>query len=290
MVLSFYFFSLYLLVTDCLDPFDFALLSCAMPVALLGLVDDLRSLGHRYRLLVQLMPALLLVMLLGELPPLLLGSYSLDLAILTWVLVPLALIWLCNLYNFMDGIDGLAAGQCCFVAAAAAWLLMDRDPSLALLSLGLAFASAGFLVWNWPPARIFMGDVGSTWSGFLLGVLVLMTHYQQVMSVWSWVLLMGVFIVDATLTLLVRVLRGEPAAKAHSTHAYQHLARHLGSHKSVLLGVLSVNCLVLLPLAWLAHVYPEYGVLLAISGIVPLFVLAWFLGAGRPGRSRKGLQ
>ena len=279
-VLAFYLYSLLLLQQGLLDQTAFAVLSLAMPIALLGFIDDWRSLSHRHRLLVQALTALLVTALLGSMPPIQLGAFGFDPGWLRWVLLPLALIWLCNLYNFMDGIDALAATQCIFVAAAAAWFLMPVDPGLAWSSLALAVAAAGFLVWNRPLARVFMGDVGSTWIGFLFGLLILLSHYREVMSLWSWLLLLAVFVVDATVTLLRRMLRGDSAARAHSTHAYQHAARRLGGHGPVVFVVLLLNILYLLPLARLAHTHPEYGVLLAISGIVPLIVLAWFCGAG----------
>jgi Fuc2NAc and GlcNAc transferase len=103
------------------------------------------------------------------------------------------------------------------------------------------------------------------------------------LSVWFWLILVGAFFVDATLTLLRRWQRGEPLATAHRSHAYQHLSRRFGSHLKVTLGVLMVNLLWLAPLAWLAALHPSFGAGLTLLAWVPLAVCAWRSGAGLPG-------
>lgn len=250
------------------------------PVAMAGLIDDLRTLDFRWRIVVQLAAAYWIVCWLDEWPMLPMPGVAFDPGMLWWLLLPLALVWLGNLYNFMDGIDGLAATQGCFVLLASLALQWQTAGIANLLAAGLLASTAGFLVWNLPPARIFLGDVGSTWLGFALGVLALLAITDGTLSVWSWLLLMGVFIVDATVTLLARMLRGCRWHEAHSSHAYQHLARRWASHGRVVAAIMAINLLWLLPLAWLAQSFPEYGVLPALSGIVPLICLAIRLGAG----------
>lgn len=258
---------------------DLLLLLSALPIALVGLVDDWRSLGYRRRIVTQLLMAVLVFTQLGELPELYMGGVNLQLGILAWLLVPLAMTWLCNLYNFMDGIDGLAASQAIFVTLAAAWLAQGQSPGLALLCLALAAATAGFLVWNWSPARVFMGDVGSTWLGFTFGILILISLRDQILTIWVWFLLLSPFIVDTGWTLGVRLARGHPPYEPHSTHAYQHAARRWG-HRRVVAVVMTINLLYVVPLAWLAEYHPHFGVYIAISGIVPFIAICWRLGAG----------
>ena len=258
---------------------DLYLLLTALPIAVVGLVDDWRSLGYRRRIITQLLMAGLVFTQLRELPPLYMGGINLQLGVLAWLLVPLAMTWLCNLYNFMDGIDGLAAAQAIFVTTAAAWLAQEQSSGLAALCLALAAATAGFLVWNWSPARVFMGDVGSTWLGFTFGVLILISLRDPVLTIWVWFLLLSPFIVDTGWTLGVRLARGHPPYEPHSTHAYQHAARRWG-HRRVVLAIMAANLLYVLPLAWLAEYYPHYGVYIAISGIVPFIAICWRLGAG----------
>lgn len=283
-VISSLLFFLWILGIGLIDARTFAVLLAAGPVAVAGLVDDIRSLHPRWRLLLQFTMSLWVVYLLGPLPEIQMGSLAFDAGWAVWLLVPLALIWLCNLYNFMDGIDAIAATQCMFVTVAVAVLLASGSPGLATVALGLTAAAAGFLLLNLPPARIFLGDSGSTYIGMMLGLLALLTLYQGLMTLWGWVLLMGVFIADTGWTLFMRLLRGENCFHAHSTHAYQHAARRYNSHGKVVSYVMLINLLWLLPLTILAESYPEYGVYVAISGIVPLVWLAHVLGAGRSGQ------
>jgi Fuc2NAc and GlcNAc transferase len=140
---------------------------------------------------------------------------------------------------------------------------------------------AGFLVWNWPPARIFMGDAGSGFLGFALGMFMLEAGRVSSDLFWSWTILTAVFLVDATATLLVRVVTGESWWLAHRSHAYQRLALRLGRHLPVTLGVLAINLLWLTPLALLLSggLLPT-GVALLLA-FAPLLALAVALGAGR---------
>lgn len=281
MVLVYALALLFLLFNGMVVGSELAVLCASLPIAAVGLVDDRSHVDFRFRLAIQIAGAIWVLALVGTLPPLTVGSMQLDMAFATWVLVPLALIWLTNLYNFMDGIDGLAGMETCCVTVAAGLLLVQAgDLSLALICLALFAGSAGFLVWNWPPAKIFMGDVGSGFIGYTLGLVALLSHYHESMSLWSWVLLLGVFIVDATFTLVRRVVRGEPWYQAHRSHAYQHATQKFGSHQIVSVAVLLINVLWLIPLAWLAGKHPEYGVYLTVLGIVPLAVLAKLFHAG----------
>ena len=260
---------------------ELLVLLCAVPVAVTGFVDDFKGLPVIIRLPVHLMSAFAALLLLGPVPEPFFGGWLLLPAALQSLLLMLALVWLLNLYNFMDGIDGLAAMQSLFVSAAAGLLLMNQQAGLAWVCAGLFAACLGFMLLNFPPARLFMGDVGSTFLGFFFGLVALISHYQGSLSVWVWVLLMGSFIADTTYTLVRRALSGHRLTEGHSTHAYQHLARRTGAHTSVVLIYVCVNLLWLLPLAWLAVVYPRNGVLLAISGIVPLMLAAALAGAGK---------
>lgn len=280
-VIAFYLFLVILGLLDQLSLIQLAVLACALPVAVTGLIDDLRPLPVRVRLPLHLAAAAVALLLLGPVPePFFSGWLALPLWLQSLLLM-LALVWLLNLYNFMDGIDTLAAGQALFVASIAGVMLWLQGDEIAWVCAGLAAATLGFMVWNVPPAKLFLGDVGSTFFGFVLGLIALLTHFDGTLSVWVWVLLMGGFIADTTCTLLLRAVRGHSVTEAHSTHAYQHLARRFGSHTQVSLLMTIINVLWLLPLAWLAHRYADFGVILAISGIVPLMIMAALVGAGK---------
>lgn len=268
-----------------LAPFELLALSASLPVAVAGFIDDRYELNHRVRLLVQGGGVVFALFCLGMVPPLSAGPLVLGSALLTFVLTPACMIWLTNLYNFMDGSDGLAGTQTAFVSLCAAlFLAAAGDSALALLSLFLFAGSIGFTVWNWPKARIFMGDVGSGFAGMSLGLIALLSHYHGTMSLWSWFLLLAVFVVDATVTLIRRVLRGQPWAHAHRQHAYQHMANRTNGHKTVVLAVLLINVIVLLPLAILAGKHPEYGVYFTVLGVIPLLALVIYCGAGKETR------
>jgi Fuc2NAc and GlcNAc transferase len=181
----------------------------------------------------------------------------------------------------MDGIDGLAASEAVFVSGAGGALLWlaggDGMPCWLL-----ACAAAGFLLLNWSPARIFMGDAGSGFLGYTIGVLALHSAASGQTAIWPWAILLGVFLVDATVTLCRRACRGIRITDAHRTHAYQWASRRMGSHRWVTLGVTVLNVSLLLPAALLALMHPAWAVPLTVLCGSLLFGLAMFFDAGLP--------
>jgi Fuc2NAc and GlcNAc transferase len=168
-------------------------------------------------------------------------------------LVALAMAWQLNLYNFMDGIDGIAALQCLLAAGGLAVLgsVADAPPAFPILAVATAGAYAGFLVFNWPPARLFMGDAGSLSAGFLLGWLGLWLWRDALLPVPIWLLLMSPFLLDSGVTLALRIKRRERLSEAHRSHCYQRLSRHWGSHRRVDYALLILHVLWLFPLSLL---------------------------------------
>lgn len=253
-----------------------------MVIAGVGLIDDYRHLDIKWRIPTQLLAAIWSVWWLGAVPPIQFGSLILPPSWLLNLLAVVALVWLTNLYNFMDGIDGIAGSELVFVNALSLFFVINLgDQVMALLTATLLGAGAGFLVWNWSPARIFLGDTGSGFIGFSLGVLALISMHHGSMSVWTWVLLLGVFIVDATVTLCRRYLRGDKWYEGHASHAYQNAARKHKSHAKVTISVLVINSLWLAPLAWFSVRYPQLGLYLALLGFIPLVILAIHHDAGK---------
>lgn len=169
-----------------------------------------------------------------------------------------AIVWSTNLFNFMDGTDGIAGVEALFVLGVGGFFLWQADAAaLAIPAWVLAATVAGFLLWNWPRAKIFMGDVGSSVLGFLIAVFALAGEVWFDVPMVLWVILYGVFCFDATLTLARRVMAGERWYAAHRSHAYQRLHCPLGwSHGRILWGVIAVNS-VLAGLALWAHAMPE---------------------------------
>ncbi len=212
----------------------FALCS-ALPVVLVSLIDDLYPLSARVRFAVQLLSALTALAFLGGVDTLNLALFPLS-GIWVNLLALMGIIWMTNLYNFLDGIDGYAGSQALFVGVAAYDLFGSETAFL------IAIAAAGFLVFNWHKASIFMGDVGSAPLGFIFAVLMLYdaasTHFL------GWLMLLSLFWFDATLTLLRRAIRGEKLSQAHKKHAYQRLNQSGYSHSKVVLLAMSLNLLI----------------------------------------------
>ncbi len=204
---------------------------------LVGAVDDRRGLHFALRLAVQLIAAALL---LWPLLPVLGAPAALAIA--------LALVWGMNAYNFMDGSDGLAGGMAligfatCAIAAAA-----SNNASLTALSLALAGAAGGFLLLNFAPARVFLGDAGSVPLGFLAGAMAVLGTRADAWAWWFVPLVFAPFLADATVTLVARGLTGKRVWQAHREHAYQRLVQAGYTHRNVALGA--------------------YGLMLATAGV-----------------------
>jgi Fuc2NAc and GlcNAc transferase len=251
-------------------------------VAAVGWLDDRGHVAARWRLLVHFVAAGWGQAWLGGVPALELVGLRLEPGLIGFCLGLRFLVWLLNLYNFMDGIDGIAGAEVASVCAGGCWLgwLAGLAPVDLWLPGLLAAAALGFLCWNWPPARIFMGDAGSGFIGLMLGLLSVVAAHQSLVLFAGWLMLLAVFVSDATLTLLRRLFRGQRLTQAHCSHAYQQAARRWGSLRPVTLGVIGINLCWLLPLASLTvagYLAPAIGVLLAY---VPLILLALWLKAG----------
>ena len=184
------------------------------------------------------------------------------------------MVWFVNLYNFMDGSDGLAGSQALAGGLGVALLgTLEGMPGIALTGAALAGASAGFLYWNWSPAKIFMGDVGSYFLGGAFALLLLRAGLAG-STPWPWLLLFVPFVTDATCTLLWRMARGERFWQAHREHAYQRLILRGCSHQQVALGCLLLNLMVW-PIAWLAWHRPAAGPGLTFA-VYALAVVMWW--------------
>jgi Fuc2NAc and GlcNAc transferase len=260
-----------------------ALAGGGVAVAAVGYVDDRLQTSAAVRLVVHLAAAVWGLAWLGGLPPLSFGGVPLSLGWAGQLLGVLGIVWMLNLFNFMDGLDGIAASEGAFIGWGGALLatVSAIGPSVAAASAAFGAACLGFLVWNWPPARIFMGDVGSGYLGFTLAILALAASAERPVAFWVWLILGGVFIVDATATLIRRSFRGDRVYEAHCSHAYQWLARRWGSHLQVTLSVLAVNVLWLLPCAWLAVSHARSADLICVAALLPLVVIAIVAGAGK---------
>ena len=242
-----------------LQPF-LPLIAGATLLIVISWIDDLYKLGPLPRLAAQIVAVIIGVMALqgrvfqGHLP-----------VAIDAVLAGLLWLWFINLFNFMDGIDGLAAGEAIFIGIGI--FILTGWPQPVVLSA----AVLGFLFWNWGPAKIFLGDVGSVPLGFLLGAFLL-----QLAELGFWaaaLILPAYFLTDATATLMKRLYRGELVWKAHRQHFYQLAVQNGRSHRLVAGVVMAAN-LLLVGAAILSIRYPLYG-LFAAALIVGL--LLWWM-------------
>lgn len=245
----------------------------AVLLMVVGVLDDRRGLSVRIRLAVYAAVCVVNTAVVVSAAAVH-GEFS---TLVWWVLglgAAFGSLWCMNLFNFMDGIDGIAALQTVFVCVAAAVLSGASAGGMAAPFvtplLLLAAAHLGFLCFNWPPARLFMGDAGSVPTGFLLAVFALIGSLNDYLSIASWLILMAVFLADATGTLLWRMATGQRFTEAHRLHAYQCFSRSLGSHLRVDMLVLLINVLWLFPLALVAQVWHQWQVILVILAYVPL--------------------
>ena len=229
--------------------------------AALGWADDRASRGVLLRLAVQSLLALLFVTLALPAEP----------TATTRALLWLALLWGVNLFNFMDGADGLAGVQTMAASLGLGVLLsISAQTGAAMAAFTLAGAAAGFLRWNWHPARIFLGDVGSYFIGFELAALVILSA-QYAHSPWPALILVAPFVLDATLTLVARALRGAALWRAHREHVYQRLVLRGWSPARVAGGL----AVLLIGLCWPAAAWSVIDGVMPAMFVYGLLVIIW---------------
>ncbi len=253
-------------------------------VAIAGHLDDRQKIsGATIRLVLHATGAIILIVGIGFPSQIALFDRTVNTGPVGSILGVLYLMWLLNLFNFMDGTDGIAASETIFVCIAGAILNYHVIPDINLSAAAIILAAStfGFLLFNWSPARIFMGDVGSGYLGIVIGGLSLIAAKQQPDLLWVWIILLAVFVSDATVTLIHRLTRMQKPHVAHRSHAYQHLAIRFNSHAKVSLIVLAINVAWLFPIAFLvanSNIPAAIGVVVAYT---PLIIAMFAFGAGK---------
>lgn len=239
-----------------------------IPAVALGLAsyfDDRHALPASARLAVHLVAAGVFLWIVA-------GAYS---TVVFFVLL-LAIAWTTNLYNFMDGSDGLAGGMTVVgfgTYALAAWLGGNRE--LELLAWSITAAAAGFLIFNFPPAKIFMGDVGSIPLGFLAGAFGVIGWQQGLWPLWFPLVVFAPFIIDASATLARRLLRGERVWQAHRQHYYQRLILSGWSHRRTALSEYGLMLLCGAAALFGLREPPERQIALVLALAIALAVAMW---------------
>jgi UDP-N-acetylmuramyl pentapeptide phosphotransferase/UDP-N-acetylglucosamine-1-phosphate transferase len=237
--------------------------ACAALLAFVSFLDDIHSLPIQVRLPAHFVAATVAVLAMG----------AFDLGIAAALLAVLCIAWMANLFNFMDGADGLAGGMAAigFAALAAAAARSGAQP-LALACCALASASVGFLLHNFPPARVFLGDAGSVPLGFLAGCLGVYGVMVNVWPAWFPLLVFSPFIVDATFTLARRGWRREAVWRAHRSHLYQRLVLSGWTHRR-----LAVTAYGLMAAAAVSALAAQGEELMVQCGIIAVWVVVYLL-------------
>lgn len=215
-------------------PVDFRLIGLCIFLCGLSLVDDINGLPIHVRFASHFVAAIIFAILVLKLHDIFYVS-----------LLTIGIVWMTNLYNFMDGSDGLAGGMALFgfsACAVAAYLAHDHE--LTYLSASIASSSLAFLIFNFNPAKIFMGDVGSITLGFLVAVVGLLGIERHLWAWWFPLLVFSPFIIDATITILKRLLNGEKIWQAHKSHYYQRLIQMGWTHRKTAIFEYFFMCLV----------------------------------------------
>jgi UDP-N-acetylmuramyl pentapeptide phosphotransferase/UDP-N-acetylglucosamine-1-phosphate transferase len=243
---------------DKIDKSLYLALLSGIILTLVSLIDDLRGLKPFIRLIFHFITSIIAFVLLGGLRQLILPGIEINYIYAVYPFAIIGMVWFINLFNFMDGVDGFASLEAITICLVLFLL------SGGLINLLLLCCISGFLFWNWPKAKIFMGDVGSTQLGFVLVVLGIYFHNTYRFSILNWIMLSSPFWFDATLTLYRRWRNGENLGEAHRKHVYQRIVRAGFSHLKVNMSLLIINSFVVIMIL----IYREIKFLQ-----IPLFIL-----------------
>ena len=272
----------YHLVIDSLDNvFGISMIICIFVVGLLGLCDDFKSLSYKFRLLIHFLVASFAVLILQDninninLYPLPINGIFKDLFFILFI------VWFINLYNFMDGINGIASAQAIYFFSSLTALSIFIPDISHEIYLGYSAIFFGFLLWNFPNPRIFLGDVGSGSIGVFIAVNIISISSIDPNLFWISLILMSIFIVDTTFTLLVRILLRQSFHQAHNSHVYQKSAAALNSHTMVTSIIIFFNTVIILPLIAVFLIFKWNLFYLLLAVYLFLASLALYLKAGR---------
>ncbi len=247
-------------------------------IAAVSLIDDKKGVSVRYRLLVHTLAAVILIRSGFYISTLETPFFSLELNVwLAYLFSFLLILWSINLFNFMDGMDGFAGGMAFIGFSVFAILgILSDAVTFSLLSAMIASASAAFLLFNFPPARIFMGDTGSSVLGFLMAAMMIWADNKGIFPLWTGVLVFSPFIVDASLTLLRRAFNGEKIWQAHRSHLYQRLVLSGWGHRRTVVmeyGMMLSCAALALCSVLLTQQYAQSGVFIAS---ISFYILTYF--------------
>ncbi len=244
---------------------------------LFGFIDDMINISPVPKLIIQLFLSVWAVYWLYIDGLLLLDFLPIFLIIPACLFL---MIWMINAYNFMDGIDGMASSGAIFISLTLALSLFLTNGNILYfyIFIFLSASIGGFIIFNWPPASIFMGDAGSVFLGYIFGSLLLVTVLNNDISIWIWLTVFGYFFSDTVVTQIMRVVLVKKWYLAHRSHAYQNITRITGSHLKVTNGVALYNIIWILPLTIWSSLYSNMGMIAALLAISPALFVSYKYG------------
>lgn len=268
-VISWYAGITFLFLTGSLNKNLYFALLCGILLAIISLIDDLYDIKPYIRLIAQTTAAIASLIFLNGIQPVLVFGINIFSNMILAVITIVGMVWFINLYNFLDGIDGYASIEAIMISMA---LYLFAGESITLI---LIASVAGFLIWNWPKAKIFMGDVGSTQLGFILIVLGIYLHNEHSLSIIYWLILAGPFWFDATLTLFRRLRNKEKLSQAHRKHIYQRLVQSGFSHLKVDLFLSLLNASLIIAV-FICAKHPNLEIPLLILTLAFLYIITLY--------------
>jgi len=264
-----------------IDTYSFLVLFFAItPIIIIGLIDDKNEVNVYIRLIVQFFSALLIIYYF-QINNNIFDSYINQNSMILIISSLLLSVWLMNLFNFMDGIDAYAASECIFVSFSSALIayVNNTDNLMFLYLTGIGLASFGFILRNWYPAKIFMGDTGSVTIGCIFAFFIFYSGSESVLSMYTWLILLSIFISDATYTLIVRIVTKKNVSKPHLTHAFHIISRKTTQLFTVKTMIL-INLLWVFPLAFMSNLLSNYHIIITFIAYLPLLIYLIKIGAG----------
>ena len=250
-----------------------ALFGGGLIMSVTGFLDDILELKASIRFLIQFLAVGWGLYWVGGIPSIAFFEGLSGLYVIANGIAVVVLVWFINAFNFMDGIDGMAtSGATFFSLSVGGYFLWQGIEPYGSLMIILAACSLAFLYFNWPPAKMFLGDSGSTFFGYFFGVILIITVKNSSLSIWTWLIILAYFITDTTTTTFLRLCLVKRWYLPHRSHAYQNLARVLDNHKFVTSLITGINVFYLLPLAYLSIEYQQYGWLGFLASVIPIFV------------------
>jgi Fuc2NAc and GlcNAc transferase len=242
----------YLFFNDDIEKKLYFAFLAGLPLVIIGILDDIFSLSSKLRFVIQGVSSLAGLLLIKGLQVFEIANLEINGTVILSLFACFFILWCINLFNFLDGIDGYISMEIIFLSLS---LFFFTSADYLIL---LAIATFGFIIFNWQPAKIFMGDVGSTYLGYIMAISAIHFQNQQSLSLITWMILASVFLFDATFTIIKRFMNKEKLDEPHRKHAYQRLVISGFSHQKTVLVVLAFN-IVLFGLAFLSYNFEKFA-------------------------------